>query len=213
VSTTEIVETHIMHNKYACIMIDRDAFKAARLAKSLSQPQLAKLAKSTQQHVSQLEIGTVLTTKALYRFAKVLEVQPWVLDPDVPSHVDSAPIVPVVGYVGAGWEAHYYENGQPPEEYVPMPAGGNDDTVAVRIKGNSMSYFENWLVYYDHLFSPPDDQLLHKLCVVTLDDERVLIKKLMPGSKPGRYNLLAVNGDMLLDVIVKSAAEVRALTQ
>jgi transcriptional regulator with XRE-family HTH domain len=194
-------------------MIDPQAFADARVAKNLSQTKLAKLAGCSQQHISQLENGTIRTTKKLFILAKILGVQPEVLDKDATLAAESDLLVPVVGFVGAGWEAHFYEDGHSPEEYVPMPDSGTEDTVAVRIKGSSLGYFENWLVYYDQVQQPPTEQLLHKICVVTLADGRVLIKKLLPGSRPGRYNLLAANGDFLMDAQVKWAAEVRQMNQ
>lgn len=49
--------------------------------------------------------------------------------------------VPLVGYVGAGAEAHYYTDAQDPVEEVPMPPGGNENTVAVEARGDSLGPF------------------------------------------------------------------------
>lgn len=63
-------------------MIDPHALIAARKAAGLSQPQLANLAKCSQQLIAALEAGTTKTTKFLPRIAAVLNVLPGVLDED-----------------------------------------------------------------------------------------------------------------------------------
>lgn len=121
--------------------------------------------------------------------------------------------VPLVGYVGAGAEMHHYSDGDNPNEFVPMPPGGGDNTVAVQIRGSSLgSIFDTWLVYYDEVRDPPSYDMLGKLCVVGLEDGRVLVKKLRRGSAPGLYNLESVTEGLIEDVTITWAAKVKVMT-
>jgi len=121
--------------------------------------------------------------------------------------------VPLVGYVGAGAEMHYYANGDNPDEFVPMPPGGGHNTVAVQIRGSSLgSIFDTWLVYYDQVQDPPSYDMLGKLCVVGLEDGRVLVKKLRKGSAAGLFNLESVTEGLIEDVPVSWAAKVKVMT-
>src|SRR5919108_5510200 len=58
--------------------------------------------------------------------------------PMVPEE-ETTPKVPVVGYVGAGAEAHFYAVAQGGLDLVDQPAGASDTTVAVEIRGDSLS--------------------------------------------------------------------------
>lgn len=121
--------------------------------------------------------------------------------------------VPVVGYVGAGGVVAFGE-GQGPFGEARMPPGGAaPSTVAVIVRGDSMSGLleDGWTVYYDSRSEPPTEALFGKLCVVGLQDGRVLIKKLQPGRKPGHYDLYSTNADPALDQAVIWAARVSFL--
>lgn len=117
--------------------------------------------------------------------------------------------VPVVGYVGAGSEAHYYGASQGPFDYVAMPPQGSPRTVAVSVRGGSMSpaFDEGALLYYDDRQEPPTDGLQGALCVVGLPDGRVLVKRLYRASKRGRWHLHS-NEPPILDQVIEWAAKV-----
>ncbi len=121
--------------------------------------------------------------------------------------------VPIVGYVGAGAAAHYYSEAQGPFEEAPMPENGNDNTVAVEARGDSLgSFFNQWLVYYDEIRTPPTSDMIGRLCVVELMDGRVLVKKLMRGSAPGFFHLLSQTESPIEDQQIVWAAKVTAMT-
>src|SRR5207253_160280 len=91
---------------------------------------------------------------------------------------DEARYINLVGYVGAGSHTHFFANEEPLDE-VPAPAGSTESTVAVEIRGDSLgSFFDRWLVFYDDVRRPVTTDLINKLCVVGLDDGRILIKKI-----------------------------------
>ncbi|WP_439398985.1 phage repressor protein [Bradyrhizobium sp. PMVTL-01] len=120
--------------------------------------------------------------------------------------------VQLVGYVGAGAEAHFYAVAQGALDYVPAPSGSSPETKAVEIRGDSLgSFFDRWLVFYDDVRSPITDDLIGKLCVVGLKDDRVLIKKVRVGSKPRVFTLLSEREPPIEDVEIVWAAKVKTM--
>jgi transcriptional regulator with XRE-family HTH domain len=123
-------------------------------------------------------------------------------------------LVPIVGYVRAGAEMVLFSEGQGNFDTVEAPRGSTPSTVAVEIRGDSLGEgFSGWLAFYDQVMSPPTENLIGRMCVVGLDDGRVLIKRLQKGQLPGKYNLLAVSGPPIYDVSVSWAAKVLHLSQ
>jgi transcriptional regulator with XRE-family HTH domain len=178
-----------------------------RKANGLSQQQLAEATGTSNQMIGYLERGERgLTVDWMEKIAAALQVTPADL-------LSETPQVPVVGYVGAGAEMHHYAMADHPNEYVPMIPGGNEHTVAVEIRGSSLgSIFDSWLVYYDEIRFPPTTDMLGKLCVIGLDDDRVLVKRLRRGSAPGLYNLESVTEALIEDARIIWAAKVKHMT-
>jgi|SRR5262245_4168942 phage repressor protein C with HTH and peptisase S24 domain len=122
------------------------------------------------------------------------------------------PKVPVAGYVGAGAETHFYAVSQGGLDEIDAPEGSTPDTVAVEIRGDSLgTFFDRWLVFYDDVRREVTPDLLGKLCVVGLDDGRVLIKKLQRSRSQGLFNLVSQNDAPILDVAIEWAAKVKSL--
>lgn len=106
--------------------------------------------------------------------------------------------VPVVGYVGAGAGAHYYQVDNPSElERVQAPKESTKKTVAVEVKGDSLGpLFNRWLVYYDDVHSPVTPDLIGRLCVVGLPDDRILVKQIRQSRKfRGMFDLISNRPD------------------
>ncbi|WP_240233582.1 LexA family protein [Devosia lacusdianchii] len=134
-------------------------------------------------------------------------------DPADPEDVEEH-TVPVVGYVGAGAEAHFYALSDGELDRVPAPDGATSDTVAVEIRGESLGpLFERWLVHYDEVRSPITPDLHGQLCVVGLANDKVLVKKVRPAKSKGRglYDLLSNNEDPLPDQVIVWAAKVKSM--
>ncbi len=125
---------------------------------------------------------------------------------------DQAGWVPLVGYVGAGAEAHFYAVSQGELDRVPAPDGVTPDTVAVEIRGESLgALFQHWLVFYDDVRSPITSDLIGKLCVVGLADDRVLVKQIKASKHPGLYDLLSNTEDPIRGASVLWAAKVQSM--
>lgn len=116
----------------------------------------------------------------------------------------------LVGYVGAGAEAHFYGDGQGEVGEVEMPPDAPDSTVAVEVRGDSMFPLaeDGWLVYYDETPRPPTDDLVGKLCVLSLEDGRVLLKRLGPTRGAGLFDLFSTNAPPIVGVRISWASRV-----
>lgn len=169
----------------------------SELARALkvTQPTISRWYKGSSPELQQRDRIITLATKH-----KVLQE----------GHSPGPYAVPIVGYVGAGGKIAYGE-GQGPFGEAPMPPkGGTAETVAVVVRGHSMApaLEDGWLVYYDNRQDPPTDDLFGKLCVCGLTDGRVLIKKLLPGQRPGCFHLISHNDEPMLDQRLDWAARV-----
>lgn len=121
--------------------------------------------------------------------------------------------VPLVGYVGAGAEAHFYALSDGELDRVPAPDGATPDTVGVEVRGESLgALFQHWIVYYDEVRSPVTPDMHGKLCVVGLANDKVLVKQIRPAKgAPGLYDLLSNAEDPIRAVGILWAARVKSM--
>ena len=185
---------------------------AARSAKDMSQSDLARRVGVKPQAIQAIEAGKVEKPRNILALAKAVGVDANELLTGHPG--EQAPVnetVPLVGYVRAGAAAYYYGTASDPLDYVAPIGDMTNDTVAVQIQGESLgSFFDTWLVYYDEVRSPVTYDLIGKLCVVGLLDDRVVVKVIRRTKTPGRFNLISNTGqDNILDVEVLWAAKVK----
>ncbi len=137
-------------------------------------------------------------------------------DPDVPALRPPArlSLVPVIGRVGADTEGRVlFASGQEAGDLVPLPPGGTDKAVALRIVGHSMRGVadEGGLIYFEDQRTPPTpDMFGHVVVVETLEGE-VLVKRLLRGSRSGRYDLESVVGPVREDARIRWAAHITAI--
>jgi hypothetical protein len=121
--------------------------------------------------------------------------------------------VPLVGYVGAGAEAHFYAAGDEGLGEVDAPEGSGPNTRAALIRGESLGpLFDSWLVFYDDVRTPVTPDLIGHLCIVGLPNDKVLVKKIQRSRSPGLYHLLSNNEAPIMDQEVLWAARVKNMT-
>jgi SOS-response transcriptional repressor LexA len=124
--------------------------------------------------------------------------------------------VPVVGRVGAGAEVLPIDDHAKGDGLydVECPRGLNaKDTVAVEVVGDSMEPMlsSGWVLFYDRSPEPTPSAVVGRLCVVKLEDGRVLVKQVKRGPERGRFNLLSLNAPIIEDVALEWAAPVKAM--
>lgn len=185
----------------------------AREAKSLSQSDLARLVGIKPQAIQAIEAGRVEKPRNIVAIAKILDVDAgFLLTGEEATASSDLNEVPLVGYVGAGATAHFYANADEGLGTAPAPDGATASTVAVEIRGESLgALFEHWLVYYDEVRSPVTHDMIGRLCVVGLSDERVLVKKIQRSKTPGLYHLLSNTEAPIFDAEVVWAARVKSM--
>lgn len=99
--------------------------------------------------------------------------------------------VPLMGNIGAGETVEAIENGA--EETVSAPRDARPGTVAARVQGHSMfpTLRDGWVVYWSKML--PAEEMVNDLCVVHLEDGRILVKILRSGSSRKVWTLQSVN--------------------
>lgn len=117
--------------------------------------------------------------------------------------------VPVVGGIGAGGCVIYEDVGE--GETVPRPPIGTGPMVALEVRGESMlpKYEPGDIIYIqrDPLVGVLP-QHVGRYCAVRLKDGSTFLKKLMPGSEPGKFTLVSLNAGDMPDVEVEWATRV-----
>lgn len=123
---------------------------------------------------------------------------------------ETAQLVPIIGRVGADTEGVVIQTGgQQSHDMAPMPMHGSPNAVAVEVVGDSMPWLarSGSLAYFDHQASPPREDMIGYHAIVELEDGRVLLKRLLRGSRRGLYTLASEDGPPIEDVRVVWAAE------
>ncbi|MHC2108904.1 S24 family peptidase [Methylobacterium sp. CM6246] len=133
----------------------------------------------------------------------------WILEGGPRLEAPKDDTVPIVGDVGAG--ARIIFNGEPQGGYdrAPRPPGSSPDTVAARVRGDSMPGLaeDDWLIYYDDRVRGLPDDWIGQLCVVWVSEDEVYVKKVFRGRDGGPYLLVSTGGlpPIEVDVIEWSA--------
>ena len=154
-----------------------------------------------------------LRADEIARIARYLEEPPpHIYGDDGLAHAaDETTRVPVLGYVGTGAEAYQYAVSQEHLEIVKAHRA-NAETVAVEMRGDSLGLsFDRWLVLFDNVASPVTDDLIGKLCVVGLPDDRVLVKTIRLGTREGLFTLDSNTEPPIKDTPLEWAARVKSM--
>lgn len=116
------------------------------------------------------------------------------------------PMVPLMGYVGAGQAVYPIADGG--EDMIDGHSDAPSSTVAAVIRGDSMlpTFHDGWIIYWSkHL---PPGEMINKLCVAQLADGRILIKTLKRGTQSGLWTLASLNASDIEDVPVDWVAPI-----
>src|SRR5262245_9448066 len=191
-------------------------FKSARLAgKAMGIPVSTYGAHERAQSPGGRDYGPEDAKKYARRFGVTAE---WLLtgrEQFRPGEAEesSAPKVPVIGYVGAGAQAHLYEVVKHDLDEVDSP-GSTEDTVALEVRSNSLGpFFNRWLIFYDDVRRPATPDHIGELCVVGLKGGRVLVRQVQSGTAEGLYNLLSITEKPTLDVAIEWAATIVSMSR
>jgi hypothetical protein len=150
-----------------------------------------------------------LSDRSYHLLAIAADLTVAVLQGEKPAPTQGTVQIPVNHYIGAGDEVFLFEDNAA-IDYVPAPPGYEKGGAAV-VRGQSgrPMYEQGDVLFYREREAPPK-RATKRAVMVYLDDDRLFLKKLLPGSKPGRYHLLSINAasEVLTDVKVLSIARV-----
>lgn len=173
--------------------MERKGIKATTL--SLAVGDNRTLVKSIFERNGDIKIGT------LSKLASVLDVSL--------EKLLSAPPIAVVGFIGAGGTI-VYESFESDEE-VPRPPAISGTLEALIVRGTSMlpKYRDGDIIYiqrqtYEGLL----EDYIGVDCAVRLVTGETYLKQLMPGSTEGRFTLLSLNAEPIVDIEVEWATPV-----
>ena len=149
-------------------------------------------------------------------YAAAFDVRPeWLYDATGPMRAaGDAGFVPIIGRVGANPEGLVlFATGQEPGDLAPIPPGGSDQAVALRVVGHSMHGVadDGALIYFEDQRTPPTPDMLGHIVVVEIDTDEVLVKRLLRGSRAGRFDLESVAGPTRHDAKLRWAAHITAI--
>lgn len=120
---------------------------------------------------------------------------------------------PIRHYVGAGDEVHLFDEGEDAIDWEPAPPGfEREKGAAVIVRGESMRpiFDPGDLLFFRHRRDPPKTtkELPIRPVIVQIVDGPLYVKKLLPGTKKGRFHLLSINPltPILQDQVVESFA-------
>lgn len=191
----------------------KDKLRETREARGWSQSELARRSGVKPQTIQSIEAGKTRKPANIVKIAEALSVTAeFLMNPDEDRSTDGRDkrTTPIIGVVQAGTAAIDYSVGQGELGEVERPPMATFNTVALEVRGESMGgrIEHGDVVYYDERREPVTPDLFGRLCIVGASDGRVMLKKLQPGSRPGRFHLISYSADPEFDVPVDWAARV-----
>jgi transcriptional regulator with XRE-family HTH domain len=182
------------------------SLKKARKDAGLSQTELGEAVRSGRSTIVKLEQGTLPLTEAwAKRLAPVLGIRA--------SELLKPPQIPVVGFVGAGQRVYAFSDYESAGEEIDKPPYADAEDIAVEVRGDSMLPLaeDGWHVVYTQETTLDERTILNRVCIVCLEDDVMLVKRVVRGTQPQHYHLISTNAAAIEDVRLKWAAVVRAI--
>lgn len=127
---------------------------------------------------------------------------------------DIETLAPIIGRVGADSEgAVLFATGQSAGDLAPIPPGGTHRAVALQVVGHSMRGLvdDGGLIYFEDQRRTPTADMLGHVVVVETDQDEVLVKRLLRGSRSGVYDLESIVGPTRRDCKLRWAAHITAI--
>ena len=179
-----------------------------RKALTLTQAELGKLVGVGQSAVTAWEGGrNIPKGETAARLAEALGVsRDWLLYGDESGQPKKQ--VRLRGYVGAGAEVFML-----PDElvdWVAAPPDEDTETEAFEIRGNTQwpVYRHGDLIYFEKDRTADPADCVGEECIVELDDGKLYLKRILPGTRPGVYTLASYNAPEEPDRMIVSCGPV-----
>ena len=192
-----------------------DRIRAIRKGLNLNQTEFAERVGTTQSTVTRWEGGSMPGGDMLRRIAELANTTVERLLGTDDLAATPRDNIPVVGYVGAGacvmpFDDHAKGDGM---DFVERPPFVRGQAVAVEVRGDSLLPVaeDGWRLIYTGEQTVSEDEAINRLCVVQLEDGRMLVKRVIRGSKPQHYHLVSTNAPAIEDARLVWAARVKAI--
>ncbi len=118
----------------------------------------------------------------------------------------------ILGYVGTGRQSHYYAVAS--EDCVESGVPVTQALAALQIRGENFgSDLNHWFVVYDDRRRLPPADLVGQLCVVALEDERIVVKRLARGTTRGAFDLISPAMPPIRNARIQWASKVKAIVR
>jgi hypothetical protein len=190
----------------------KQLFKSTRLAaKALGVP----FSTYWQHERAELEGGRDFGPNEAERYARHFEVTPeWLLvglglRPN--GKKGERPKVPVVGYVGTGGQVHPFAIERDDLDKVDLPRAPMS-TVALVIRNEDLGpYLNHWLALYNSVRRRASPDMIGKLCMVALEDGRILIGQIRRGPRDELFNFITSTGKTVESAAIVWAATIDAI--
>jgi transcriptional regulator with XRE-family HTH domain len=198
----ENAKTVLDHDAQPKYRFGMNPIKRYRLARGLTQSELAVAAGTSQPQIKRLEGDErKLTKEWAERLAPHLRV---------PARALLFPPtgVPIKGYVSAG-AAVQFAHEEDDLGTAPAPEDATADTAALIVRGDSMPGVaeDQWRIYYDERVESVPDDFIGQLCVAWLPDAGVYVKRIYRG-RNGTFDLVSTGHETIRDVDVAWSAKV-----
>jgi SOS-response transcriptional repressor LexA len=142
-------------------------------------------------------------------YASVFGVSPeWLYD-GARQKAEPEAMVRIIGRVGANPDGRVlFAEASESYEMVPAPYTSGERIVALEVEGHSMRGWvdDGALIFFEDQHSKPTPDMVGHVVIVETEDGQVLVKRLLHGSRKGRWNLESIAGAPLEDVKIRWAA-------
>lgn len=183
----------------------QDRLRAKAREKGLQQKEIARRVGRTPPAVNHWFRSSVSPDAMLAELARILDVDPeWLLHGDLVNRRVEAPLVG--GLSLNGQLTTYLQRSNSNRVGVPVPT--RSKVFAVRVEDDSMApvFRRGDLLILEANIRQPEECLGMDALVTLPDDDRQLLRRVMPGTKPGTVCLEAYNSSVVETAILGGRA-------
>jgi transcriptional regulator with XRE-family HTH domain len=191
-----------------------ERIRQVRKTMGLTQQEFAQRLDVTQPTVHRWEKGSYdPDEQALRRLGVMSKLSPAYLRYGDEAFSDRSPKTDLAGFIGANGEVLLAQDRQAPPacQAVEPPSAERRQMLCllVRDEGLQPAYRAGDVIFYAREINTDERDFLDRECVVKITRGAILLKRVVAGSRPGRYTLLSHNASPISDSGLDWAAPVQ----
>lgn len=190
----------------------QDRLRAKAREKGLQQKEIARLVGRTPPAVNHWFHGSIPPDAILGELARILDVDPqWLLHGTFSSRTVEAPLVGGLSLNGQLTTYHFGSS----SNRVGVPVPTKNKVFAVRVEDDSMApvFRRGDMLILEADLRQPEECIGMDALVSLPNDDRQLLRRVMPGTKPGTVCLEAYNSSVVETEIIGGRAFVARIPQ